>query len=636
MKKILSLILAAAMLLSTVCFVSAEEAAIPDKVEISFKVGDSTLMINGNAVAVETPYIAGAGTTLVPLRVITEAFGARVTWVGDTKEIILEYPDVNITLQIGNVNATVNNHTETLPEAPVLSPNGVTMVPLRFISETFGATVGYDNATAAITVVKEAAKENDTISSSTDLPKIGDSYWGWSMMRPAGMMMTDRYLDGGHTLFESENDAKLTVNIYDVNDYEDKEYNAYYRKLKSDMQSVYTLSKDSKGKDIDGNDSFRITGRDKNSYMDFYAVYNGDTAFHVCFTTKVGDEQIPSLTTIIESFKAKFENDGQTHDLSNVEDDGYRLITDEDLKISFKVPATMVDAHIDRVNLLWLVSGKKNDCTEVTIGVYSKTEQVTSRLLAQEDKYFHENYYDAKLTSTSEIYDYKTYPTGDKPYYYVFTTDGISAGDYQMCDVYFEKGDYVYNVTVTHPVKDSSVFHKVMETLTVEELDSEAVGVLLREGREREPYTTTGDNWKMEINTAWEEKITASATSADAKVFVYANNYTGAVLTLTVSDIPSITRAELEKVVEEWFATQADKGKRVEKISEGVSGGNGFYKFVIKTDPDDSGRVFYYTAYVVKSRTRLVVFELIEPEETANALTETEVFDMIGTFEFTK
>ena len=64
-------------------------------------------------------------------------------------------PSVNIELQIGNIVATVTTITETLLESPALSENGVTMVPLRFISETFGATVGYDNDTQAILVTKE-------------------------------------------------------------------------------------------------------------------------------------------------------------------------------------------------------------------------------------------------------------------------------------------------------------------------------------------------------------------------------------------------------------------------------------------------------------------------------------------------
>lgn len=636
MKKFISLILALSMLMSFACIVSADETNVPEKVEISFKVGDSTLMINGAPVTVETPYIAGAGTTLVPLRVITEAFGAKVTWVNETKEIILEYPDVNIKLQIGNINAIVNDHTETLPEAPVLSPNGVTMVPLRFISETFGATVGYDNATAAITVVKEAASENDTISSSTDLPKIGDSYWNWSMMTPSSMMMTDRFLDGSHTLFEGENDAKLSINIYDVNDYEQMEYNEYYRTLKNNMKSVYTLSKDEKAKNADGNEYFRLTGRTKEYYMDFYGVYSGDIAFHVCFTCAAGDEQIPSLTTILESFKAQFTDDGQTHDLSNVGEDGYRLISDDDLKVSFKVPATMMDAQASDINVLWLVSGKSDDCTEVTVGIYSKTDGVTSRSLVQEDKSFHENYFNPDVTSTSEIFNYTTYPTGDNPYYYVFTTKGLSSGDYQMCDVFFEKGDYIYNVTVTHPVNDSSVFHKVMETLECEELDSDEMGTLLRTGREFDPYVSKVDNWEMELNSAWEEAVVGNTTATGSKLTLYTNNYTGAALSVTITDIDSVTPAELEDVVEQWYKAQVKEGKAVEKISEGVTGTNSFYKFVIKADPNDDDEVYYYTAYVLKLRTRLVVFELLEPEETANSLTSEQVFDIIGTFKFTK
>ena len=71
-KKILSVILAAALSLSTLAFAAEENS----KVEISFKVGDSILSINGAKTEVETPYIAGAGTTLVPLRVITESFAA--------------------------------------------------------------------------------------------------------------------------------------------------------------------------------------------------------------------------------------------------------------------------------------------------------------------------------------------------------------------------------------------------------------------------------------------------------------------------------------------------------------------------------------------------------------------------------
>lgn len=129
-------------------------------VEISFKVGDSILKINGSDVEVETPYIAGDGTTLVPLRVISEAFGAEVNWDGETKTVTIVYNEKTVKVQIDSKKAVVSEANDSsvagveteLEEAPQLTENGVTMVPLRFISESLGAEVGYDNATQGITV----------------------------------------------------------------------------------------------------------------------------------------------------------------------------------------------------------------------------------------------------------------------------------------------------------------------------------------------------------------------------------------------------------------------------------------------------------------------------------------------------
>lgn len=151
--KAISAILAVVLAIGQTALVFAEN----ENVEISFKVGDSVLDINGTKTEVETPYITGIGTTLVPLRVITEAFGSQVEWDGEEKKITLTYPGVDIVLHIGSNIADVNESDRTLPEAPVLSPNGVTMVPLRFISEEFGAEVRYDEG--LITVTKNTVSE---------------------------------------------------------------------------------------------------------------------------------------------------------------------------------------------------------------------------------------------------------------------------------------------------------------------------------------------------------------------------------------------------------------------------------------------------------------------------------------------
>ncbi len=153
MKKLICLILAAVMLLSMPVYAENEN------VEISFKVGDSMLTINGEKIEVEKPYVVGAGTTLVPIRVISEAFGAAVGWVEESETVTVDYEDIGIVLQIGNKTASVNGTPAELAEAPQLTDRGFTMIPLRFISETFGADVSYDDAAEEITVSKKAASE---------------------------------------------------------------------------------------------------------------------------------------------------------------------------------------------------------------------------------------------------------------------------------------------------------------------------------------------------------------------------------------------------------------------------------------------------------------------------------------------
>ncbi len=129
-----------------------EDVKAAEKVTISFNVGSSMININGEEVEVEKPYIVGVGVTLVPMRVISESFGAEVNWDGETKTVTVVDGDTTIVVTIGSKTATVNGEEKELEEAPELTENGFTMIPLRFISENLGATVGYVHETQAISV----------------------------------------------------------------------------------------------------------------------------------------------------------------------------------------------------------------------------------------------------------------------------------------------------------------------------------------------------------------------------------------------------------------------------------------------------------------------------------------------------
>lgn len=88
------------------------------------------------------PYIAG-GRTLVPLRGVFESLGASVEWDAGTRTVTARKGDITVKLKIGNKAAAINEKTVTIDQAPVIK-NGYTFVPLRFVSEALGATVNWD------------------------------------------------------------------------------------------------------------------------------------------------------------------------------------------------------------------------------------------------------------------------------------------------------------------------------------------------------------------------------------------------------------------------------------------------------------------------------------------------------------
>lgn len=90
-------------------------------------------------------------TTLVPMRAIFEGLGAKVAWDGNAKTIIGTKDDTIIILELNSSSATKNGQTVIL-STPSEAINNRTMVPLRFISESFDCNVAWDAATRTINI----------------------------------------------------------------------------------------------------------------------------------------------------------------------------------------------------------------------------------------------------------------------------------------------------------------------------------------------------------------------------------------------------------------------------------------------------------------------------------------------------
>ncbi|OLS38930.1 hypothetical protein BTR22_04605 [Alkalihalophilus pseudofirmus] len=84
------------------------------------------------------------GRTLLPFRAIFEELDATVHWNQATKTVTASKGQTTIKLTIGSTNVTVNGQVRKV-DVPAQVKNGRTYVPLRFVSETFGAQVRWNS-----------------------------------------------------------------------------------------------------------------------------------------------------------------------------------------------------------------------------------------------------------------------------------------------------------------------------------------------------------------------------------------------------------------------------------------------------------------------------------------------------------
>ncbi len=118
-----------------------------------------SVTVNGSPVVFpkQGPIQAPDGGILVPLREIFEQLGAAVQFLPRTRTVTASRGSTNISLQLGESVGYVNGKPRSLA-TPAQNIAGTTMLPLRFLSEAFGAGVKWDANARLVAISLAGAK----------------------------------------------------------------------------------------------------------------------------------------------------------------------------------------------------------------------------------------------------------------------------------------------------------------------------------------------------------------------------------------------------------------------------------------------------------------------------------------------
>ncbi len=133
---------------------------------IWLQIGNRTAKINQKEVTIDCDPFTQNGRTMVPLRFIAESFGANVEWIESEQKITMQLSvpfQRKIELWLQKDVALVNGNSYQLDVAPFTIPPGRTVVPLRFIAESFDASIEWFPENQSIEIIFPQKKSLFTI-----------------------------------------------------------------------------------------------------------------------------------------------------------------------------------------------------------------------------------------------------------------------------------------------------------------------------------------------------------------------------------------------------------------------------------------------------------------------------------------
>lgn len=280
---------------------------------------DIKVLLNDEYIQFDAEPFIEDGRTLVPIRAITEAMGCEVEWNTGTQTADISNSESNVSVKIGSTTITkTDNSTYEKQNITIDVPAKIymdrTYVPLRAISEAFGADVDWDGSKNLVTITYD-------LSSSGEIISFNDEAFEYSVRRALALSLN---YDWG-TTYDGEITSKLLDNIEELVLYNSP--NETPLESIADIDKLPNLNELIFGDDIenikdlsiisDPNAGFEDFGFELCVRMNINNYYEGSSKGYI-YVGKITDEMCSKVTTINASDLPDFIKISSLEDLKIV------------------------------------------------------------------------------------------------------------------------------------------------------------------------------------------------------------------------------------------------------------------------------------------------------------------------------
>lgn len=120
---------------------------------IELTIADPNVKLNSETIKLDVPAQIIDGRSMMPIRFVAESLGATVNWNSISKTVIIDSKQDKIYIPIGSSVAFLNGEAIEL-DVPAQIVDNRTLMPVRFVAESLGGTVDWNSETRTVLIYK--------------------------------------------------------------------------------------------------------------------------------------------------------------------------------------------------------------------------------------------------------------------------------------------------------------------------------------------------------------------------------------------------------------------------------------------------------------------------------------------------